>query len=156
MDIRKNTDTCRFTEQLLIHIGIRGISGCLSFLQSLRCWARILQCHKPYKLKPTVGMSVRSSWLLARLWGLRQWCRYQRFWLWSMVAQCLALLRWHDSVIVYNGIFIIGQSVYHLCLPNRPRLFAIILILILLHLILPLIFLLFIFLLLIIAVLFHI
>jgi hypothetical protein len=34
MDIRETVTTCRFNQQLLIHIHTRGVSGCLSFSQS--------------------------------------------------------------------------------------------------------------------------
>jgi hypothetical protein len=68
----------------------------------------------------------------------------------------LALLRFYGWLIVYHGISIISRYIYHLSLANRPRFFAIILILILLHILLLFIFLLSIFLLIIVTIPFHI
>jgi hypothetical protein len=63
-----------------------------------------------------------------------------------MLTHLLALLRGYGWLIVYHGIYIVSRCIYHLSLANRPRFFAIILLLILIyHLLLPLIFLLFVF-----------
>jgi len=70
--IGETVTTCRLAEYLLIHIDIRGASGCLSFPQSWRHWARFLRRHKPQKLQPTERMSLRSSWSWVRLRGLWQ------------------------------------------------------------------------------------
>jgi hypothetical protein len=61
-DIGETVATCRFDPQLLIHIHIPGLSGCLSFSQSWHRRARFLRRHKPPMLQPTEGMSLRSSW----------------------------------------------------------------------------------------------
>jgi len=44
------------------------------------------------KLQPTEGMSLRSSWLWARLQGIWPCGRRMRLWLWGMLANHLALL----------------------------------------------------------------
>jgi len=69
-DIGETVATCRFNQQLLIHIHTRGVSGCLSFSQSWHHRARLLRHHKPQMVQLTEGMSLRSSWSWARLWGL--------------------------------------------------------------------------------------
>jgi len=51
-DIGENVVHCEFAEYLLLHIDIRGVSGCLSLKQSWCCWVRFLWCHKPEKYSP--------------------------------------------------------------------------------------------------------
>jgi hypothetical protein len=98
-EIRETVATCRFNQQLLIHIHIhidihiRGVSGCLSFLHSWHRRARFLGRHKPQILQPTDGISLRSSSSWARLRCLWPWGRRRRFWPWGMLAHPLALLR---------------------------------------------------------------
>jgi len=77
--IGENVATCRFDQQLLIQIHIRGVSGCLSFSQSWHRRAGFLRCHKPPMLHPTEGMRLWSSWSWVRLWGLWPWGRRRRF-----------------------------------------------------------------------------
>jgi hypothetical protein len=59
-DIRETIGTCQIAYLLLIHINIRGVSGCISLSQSWHCWARFLQRHKPYFLQLTEGMTHQS------------------------------------------------------------------------------------------------
>jgi len=92
-DIRETVTTCQFTEQLLIHIHIQGVSGCLSFSQSWHHWSRLLQLHTPQKLLPTEAMSLESLWSWARVQGRWPWGRRQGFWPWGMLAHHLALPR---------------------------------------------------------------
>jgi hypothetical protein len=158
MDIRKrdireraigeSVATCRFAEYLLLHIDIRSVSGCLSFLQSWHRWARILLLHTPQELLPTEGISLRSLWSWGRLQGLWRCGSRLRLWPWGMHAHLLALLKQDGWLVVYHGIYIVTQCIYPLSLANRPRFFAIILFLLLIlihHNLLLLIFLLFIF-----------
>jgi len=111
---------------------IPGISSCLSFLQSRYCWGRFLHHHKPQKLQPTEGMSLRSSCVWARLRGLWLCGRQLRLWQWGMLAYLLGLPRSHDWKIVYHGIHIVSPCIYNFTLANCLRFFAIIVILILL------------------------
>jgi hypothetical protein len=69
-DIRESVATCRFAECLLLHIDIRSVSGCLTFLRSWHRWARFLLLHTPQKLPPKEGISLRSLWSWGRLQGL--------------------------------------------------------------------------------------
>jgi hypothetical protein len=54
-DIGETVATCRFDQQLLIHIHIRGVSGCLSFSQSWHRQARFLWGHKSKCSSPLWG-----------------------------------------------------------------------------------------------------
>jgi len=88
-DIGDTVAACRFAKQLLIQIHFRGISGCLSLSQKWPHQARFLWHHQPHFYQPTQGMSLRSSWSWARLWGLWPWGRRQRLWLSGMLAKLL-------------------------------------------------------------------
>jgi hypothetical protein len=46
-DVGETVATCRFAEQLLIHIYIRGVFGYLSISQTAHPQAWYLRCHKP-------------------------------------------------------------------------------------------------------------
>jgi hypothetical protein len=92
-DIGETVTTCLFAEELLLHIDIRHVSGFLSISQSWRCWARFLRHHKPQNLRPKEDMSLRMSWLRARLKGLWAWGRHRRLLVWGMLANLLVLLR---------------------------------------------------------------
>jgi hypothetical protein len=92
-DIGETFTTRLFVEELLLHSDIRDVSGFLSISQSWRCWARFLRHHKPQKLQPKEDMSLRISWLWARLQGLWAWGRHRRFSVWGMLANLLVLLR---------------------------------------------------------------
>jgi len=153
--IGETVDTGRFNQQLLIHILIRGFSGRLGFSQRLPRRARMLWRHKPQLPQPTEVMSLSSSLLWVRRWSLWPWGRPWSCWLWGMLLHLLLLLRNHDWLIIYHGIYIVSRCIYKLFLANRPRFIAIILILILL-LRLLIIFLLLIFLMFIVTVPFHI
>jgi hypothetical protein len=59
-DFGETVGICRFAEQLPINIHIRGVSGCLSFSQSLHSRARFLQRHKLQIFQLTQGMCFRS------------------------------------------------------------------------------------------------
>jgi hypothetical protein len=63
--------TSGFAEQMLIHIHLLGISGCISFSHSWHRWARFLCHHKLNILQPTDGMSLQSVWL---------WALFQSLW----------------------------------------------------------------------------
>jgi hypothetical protein len=90
-DLGETVATCQFDQQLLIHIHIRGASGCLSISQTWHSRARFFRGHKPQMLQPTEGMRLQSLWSWARLRGLWQWGWCRRLWLW--LAYLLALLR---------------------------------------------------------------
>jgi hypothetical protein len=92
-DIGENVATCRSAEWLLLLIEIRGVSGCLSFSQSWRRWARFLRRHKLQILQRTEGVSLRSSWMWGRLQGVLPWGRRWRLWPWGMLTHLLALFR---------------------------------------------------------------
>ena len=160
-DIGETVATCRFTDQLLMHNDIRGVSGCLTFSQGWRRWARFLRRQRPQQLQPTEQKNHRSAWSWVSLRGLGPWGRRRRLWLWCMLTHLLALLRWLRWLIVYHCINIASQCIYHLSLANCLRFFAIIVILnliliLILYLLFLLIFLLLIILLLIITDPFHI
>jgi hypothetical protein len=69
-DSRETVATCRFAEQLLIHIHIWGVCSCLSLSHSCHLCSRFFRHHKPQTLQSTEGISLRSSWFWARLRGL--------------------------------------------------------------------------------------
>jgi len=92
-DIEETVATCLSAEQLLIHIHIRGVSGCLSFSQSWHFQGRFLRHHKSQMFQPTEGMSLWSSWSWATLRGLCLWGRRRRLRTWGMLAHLLALVR---------------------------------------------------------------
>jgi hypothetical protein len=47
--------TCRFNQQLLIHIHIQGVSGCVSSSLRWHRWARFVQRQKHLMLQPSEG-----------------------------------------------------------------------------------------------------
>jgi hypothetical protein len=81
-DIGETVATCRFNLQLLIHIQIHihigSVSGGLRFSQSGHRQAKFLERQKLQMLQPTERISVRRSWLWARLRGLWLWGRRWR------------------------------------------------------------------------------
>jgi len=59
-DIVETVATCRFNQQLLIHIHIGEVSVCLIFSQCWHRWGRFLRHQKPKMLQPTERMSLQS------------------------------------------------------------------------------------------------
>jgi len=69
-DIRETVATCRVNQQLLIHIHMKGVPGCLSFSWRWHHRARFLRSQNPQILKPTEGVSLQRLWSWVSVRGL--------------------------------------------------------------------------------------